>query len=237
MRFPKTSAALLAVVAPVAVAGALAVSVAPASAGVHGVKPMATVACGGGCTNLFNEQWGNQYIQAVKNGKYNAPILIRHASNNAKSQDFIVTQVGTLGDFCSIDGGTGFIPANSYVCINYGVADPAYPVFEAQYAPGSFTSGFCVGVAGKAKNGELVTDRDCGAAAHTLWVGDIANAVADGNSLLGFDAPLVNASDSSLSDPLVLTFEGIGKQLKVTEEAKNGGQVGDNQEWGITDVF
>src|SRR5580704_8811676 len=95
LRFPKTSAALLAVVAPVAVAGALAVSVAPASAGVHGVKPQATVACQPECTNIFDEQWGPQYIQAVSSGKYNAPVLIRHASNSAKSEDFIVSEVGT----------------------------------------------------------------------------------------------------------------------------------------------
>jgi hypothetical protein len=233
VRFPKFSAALLAVVAPVAVAGALAVSVAPASASVHGVKPQATVACQPECTNIYNEQWGPEYIQAVSSGKYNAPVLIRHASNSAKSEDFIVSEVGTLGQLCTnaLHPG-GLIPENSYSCLNY----PSFwPVFQAEYAPGSFTSGFCIGVAGKATNDKKVVLRDCGAAAHTLWVADLKNDVPDVNSLFPFgDTPLVNASDSSFSNPIALTFEGIGKQLKVTEEALNGGQVGDNQEFGET---
>jgi hypothetical protein len=103
--------------------------------------------------------------------------------------------------------------------------------------PGSFTSGYCIGVAGKATNGKKVVLRDCGAAAHTLWVADLDNSVPDSNSLFPFgDTPLVNTSDSSISNPIALTFEGPGKQLKVTEEQANGGQVTDQFEFGATDV-
>jgi hypothetical protein len=234
VRFPKISAALLAVVAPVAVAGALAVSVAPASAAVHGVKPMATTTCDslGICTNLFDQQEGPQYILWSAK-KYSAPVLIRHASNADPREDFAVQEVGTLADFCKIYGGSGLIPNNAYVCINYG---PSFPVYQFEAAPYSVTSGLCIAVKGKATNGKDVLERDCGAAAHSLWVADVNNEVGDTNSLIGVDFPLVNGSDSSFSNALVLTYEGANKQLKVTEEASNGGVVDDAQQWGVTDV-
>jgi hypothetical protein len=228
-----------ALIVPAAI-GSLALAGAGASASVHPaasngpVKPLATTACGSGCTNIFNEQWGPAYIQAVAKGKYNSPVLMRHASNGAKSQDFIVAEVGTLGDFCAIDGGSGLFPANSYSCINYPAA---WPVFQAQYAPGSFTSGLCIGVAGKATNNKKVVLRDCGAAAHTFWVADLDNSVADSNSLFPFgDTPLVNASDSSITNPISLTFNGPNKQLTVSEQSANGGQVSDKYQWGATNV-
>jgi hypothetical protein len=226
-----------AVLAPFAVA-ALALAGTGASASAVVIPPHAIVnatnACGAGCTNIYSEQWGPAYIQAAASGKYNAPVVMRHASNGAKSEDFTVAEVGTLGDFCAIDGGSGLFPANSYSCINYPAA---WPVFQAQYSPGSFTSGLCIGVAGKATNGKKVVLRDCGAAAHTFWVADLKNSVPDSLSQFPFgDTPLVNASDSSITNPISLTFNGPNKQLTVSEQSANGGVVSDKYQWGATNV-
>jgi hypothetical protein len=198
-----------------------------ASASVPHAKPNATVPCAL-CVNVFNQGQGNHYILSTA-GHYGNPVRIKHASNSSVSEDFIAYSPGTLGQFIA----SGKISSGSYVANKYPHSDP---VFEAQYSPGGFDSGLCIAVKGTAHNGEGVTLRDCGAAARSLWVGDISNAQPDGRSLLGADVPLVNASDNSFSRPLVLTFNGVGSQLSVTEQQRNNGVVVDTQEWGLTNV-
>jgi len=206
-------------------AASLALGLAPASAAA---KPDATPQCAGYCVNLFNEQQGSQYILST-GGVYSSAVTIQHASNAAFAEDFHAYVAGTLGKFIW----AGLISKSSYSAISYPWSSP---VFEAQYSPYGVNSGLCAAVKGTAKNGSLVLLRDCGAAARSLWVADVANEVTDPHSTLGFDAPLVNASDKSFSQPLVLTYEGVGAQLKVTEEGGLIGTVPDSQEWGLTNV-
>lgn len=218
------AAAAGAVAATLALTGAAA-----ASAGTARIHPDATAPCTN-CVNVFNQGQGHHYILSTA-GHYGSPVTIQHASNSSVAEDFIAYSPGTLGQFIR----AGIIKRGSYVANKY---PHSFPVFEAEYSPGGFASGLCAGVAGTAKNGEGVTLRDCGYSAHTVWVGDLDNAQPDSDSLLSFgDVPLVNASDRNFSRPLVLTFEGVGSQLKVTEQQRNVGLVVDTQEWGLTNVI
>jgi hypothetical protein len=232
IRFTRAGYAMAAGVAVTAMLG-LGMQAASASTGI--VRPSgitnATNACGKACNDIFNQGLGPKHIPTT-GGHYRSPVHLTLAHNFLKSQDFIATEVGTLADFCTLDGGSGLIPDNAYVCINY---PSTYPVYEEQFAPGSFTSGWCAGVGVRdVRQGGEITLRDCGTSARTLWVADLKNAVKDKRSLVGFDVPLVNGADGSFSDPLVLTTDDSGK-LTLQELSKNGikGTPYDSQEWGL----
>ena len=204
-----------------------------ASASVPHAKPNATPSCGSYCVNLFNEQEGPLYVLSTP-GVFNAPVFVDHANNFAAAEDFHAYVAGTLRQFVR----AGLISRQSYAWLNY---PHTWPVFEAQFAPYGVDSGLCAAVKGSAHNGSLVVLRDCGAAARSLWVGDLINGVADSNStfvgpLGNEDVPLVNASDKSFSRQLVLTYEGVGAQLKVTEIQQALGSTADVDEWGLTPV-
>jgi hypothetical protein len=226
IRFTRAGYALA---AGVAVTAMLGMSVAAASASVGNAKPAATNACGKKCNDIFNQGLGEKRIPTTS-GHYASPVHLSTAHNYLKSQDFIATQVGTLADFCTLDGGSGLIPDNAYVCINY---PKTFPVYQEQYSPGSFTSDLCAAVG---KNsvvaGGLVTLRVCGTSARALWIGDTLNSVKDKRSLLGFDVPLVNGADGEYSNPLVLTTSNSGI-LTIQPLMMNGGKVYDSQEWGL----
>jgi hypothetical protein len=226
-----------ALAAGVAVTALLGMSAASATAGSapRNLK-MATSACGKLCTDIFNEGLGTKQIPTTA-GRYGDPVRLTHAHNFLKSQDFIANPVGTVYYFCH----TGLIPINSYACIHYQVVPGfplGYPVYEAQYSPGSFTSGLCAGVGIRdVREGGLITLRACGDNARTLWVADLYNYVKDARSqlklgLLRIDVPLVNAASGSISIPLVLTTNDHGT-LTLQDLAQNGGRVYDSQEWGL----
>ncbi len=226
IRFTRAGYALA---AGVAVTAMLAMSAAAAGAATDRAKPAATAACGKKCNDIFNQGLGEKKIPTTS-GHYASPVHLATAHNYLKSQDFIATQVGTLADFCTLDGGSGLIPDNAYVCINY---PSTFPVYQEEYAPGSFTSDLCVAVGRfSVVEGGLVTLRDCGDSARALWVGDTNNKVKDSRSLLGYDAPLVNGADGAVSDPLVLTTSNSGI-LTLQPLSMNGGKVYDSQEWGL----
>jgi hypothetical protein len=232
VRIPKFTLVLGALIAPVALAGAMAVSAAPASAGVHpagnSAHPDATNVCGTFCNDLYSRQFSTQFILSTA-GSYNSPVTIAQASDSSVSEDFNAYVVGTLGQLIH----AGVISPRSYVALNY---PHFYPVLEDEWSPDANSSGFCVGVAGKATNGKLVVLRDCGAAAHTLWVADLKKKQTDSLSTYPFgavDVPWINASDTSLTHPLALTQHGQSAQLSTSEEVTQFGLVNDNQEWGV----
>jgi hypothetical protein len=78
----------------------------------------------------------------------------------------------------------------------YG-SDDAY---ELQYDPFGKPTDECLGVPGTARQGSPVTLQPCGASAATLWVSDI------GDEYAGW-FPLISATDTDFSRPLVLTAD------------------------------
>jgi hypothetical protein len=187
--------------------------------------PTATKVCGKRCNDLFNLQLGYKFIPST-NGQYGSDLDLALAHNFTPSEDFIATQVGTLGQFVA----GGVISSTSYVALNYPLS---WPVFEEQFAPYSVTTGLCAGVSKRdLKPGGEISLRSCGSNARTLWVGDLANAVKDKHSIFGFDLPWVNGGDTSFSNALSLTTDDFG-HLYLARLAMNGGAVNDNQEWGV----
>lgn len=229
-RFRRACYTLAGGVAVTAALGLTAAGAANAStSGIRPVGPDATTACGNLCNDLFNLALGEKFIQNTS-GHYGGYVDLAPAHNYKPSEDFIATEVGDLGDFCKIDGGSGLIPDNAYVCLNY---PSSWPVFQNEYSPGSFTSDLCIGVArNHVKQGGAVTLRVCGTSARTLWVADLANEVKDPASVFGFDSPWVNAADSRTSNALSLTTNDFG-DLYLSHLRKNGGVANDNQEFGV----
>jgi hypothetical protein len=210
----------------VAVSAALGLAVAGvASAGTGNAHPNATKVCGKLCNELFNRAIGTKFIPSTA-GHYGSDVDLALAHNFAASEDFIGSQVGTLGQFVA----GGLISSTSYVALNY---PSTFPVFEEEFAPYGVTTGLCVGVSKRnVRQGGEVDLRDCGDSARTLWVGDLNNAVKDKHSIIGVDLPWVNAADPNFSHALSLTTDDFGN-LYLAELAKNGGAVNDNQEWGL----
>ena len=201
-----------------------------ASAGVRpaaGPVKNATIICNSFCNDLYSRQLSTQFILSTA-GTYNAPVTLQEASDSAVSEDFNAYVVGTLGQLIH----AGMISRSSYVALKY---PHFWPVFEDEYSPDGNSSGYCIGVAGKATNGKAVVLRDCGAAAHTLWVADVKHLQSDPSSVFppGEDIPWINASDTSLTHPLALTQHGQFAQLSTSEEVTQFGFVGDNQMWGV----
>ena len=217
-----------AAVAVTAASAVLAFGATAASASTPHARPNATAPCTD-CVNVFNQGQGHHYILSTA-GHYASKVTVQHASNSSVAEDFIAYSPATLGQFIR----SGIISRTSYVANKYPHTDP---VFEAEYSPGGFASGLCAGLRTAGTNGEGVTLRDCGFSARTLWVADLNNAQIDGASLLGFDVPLVNASDRQFSRPEVLTFNGVGSQVSITEQQRNVGLVIDTQLWGLTNVI
>jgi hypothetical protein len=225
IRFSRAGYALAAGVAVTALLGMSAASA--STSGTHRVVSHATSACSYRCLDLFNQGLGPKHIPTT-GGRYGDPVHLTLAHNFLVSQDFIVNKLpGDVKYYCT----TGIIPVNSYICTSY----PFDGVYEAQYSPASFTSGLCAGVGRDAvREGGLITLRDCGDNARTLWVADAVNRVKDKRSLGGYDYPLVNAASGSLSIPLVLTTNDHGT-LTLNDLRMNGvhGTPYDSQEWGF----
>jgi len=216
------AAGTLTAVAGLAVAGAPA-----ASASVAAARPQATTACGSICNDFFNRALGDTSILTTSGKAWGSTLTLKPGSDSNLKQDFIVTEVGTLGQFVSAK----VISARSYVALNY---PSSYEVVEQEFAPGSATTGQCGGLqSGHVRPGTTITLRLCGASARVLWVVDSHHAVPDSTSVVdSSDAPLVNAADKRISHPLVLTSDASGN-LTVQREKMNLGKVIDTQQFGV----
>jgi hypothetical protein len=240
-------AASIAVSSALGLAGATA-----ASAGVH-VRPHATTVCDNNpgtvsprCTNIsnlmLNQGNGPVFIQnATQKGVTagslykNRIINLRQASNTRTNEDFIIRQVGVLGQLCGT-GGVNSIDPTSYACLNY---PDFYPVFQGQFAPNSNESGFCVGAISATLGFKVRLER-CGSP-RTFWVGDLGASVSITHPggigfLLYF--PLEFAADTSASNPLVMTLNPNSKNpsnlLTIQQENFSGGVVPDRQMFTLT---
>jgi len=96
-------------------------------------------------------------------------------------------------------GGCSRVNSMTHNCVSHYANDWAY---KFEYVPDGVPSGLCMGVARAPADGTKVVLESCGDLTRTTWVAD-ANA-AIGNGFV----PLVNGSDTSVSDPQVLNFPG-----------------------------
>jgi hypothetical protein len=240
--------------ASVAVSTALGLAGATAASATVHVRPHATTVCDNNpgtvspaCTNisnlLLNQDNAPQFIQnatekGVKAGSLyqNRIVNLRQASNTRTNEDFIIRFVGVLGQLCGT-GGVNSIDPTSYACLNY---PPFYPVYQGQFAPNSNESGFCVGAISATEGFKVRLER-CGSP-RTFWVADLA---ADIQITLPGIKPLVLvyfplefASDTSASNPLVMTLNPNSTSpknlLTLQQENFSGGKVPDRQMFTLT---
>jgi hypothetical protein len=240
--------------ASVAVSSALGLAGATAASATVHVKPHATTVCDNNpgtvsprCTNIsnlmLNQDNGPVFIQNATEKGVQAPSLyknrivnLRQASNTRTNEDFIIRQVGVLGQLCGT-GGVNSIDPTSYACLNY---PPFYPVYQGQFAPNSNESGFCVGAISATEGFKVRLER-CGSP-RTFWVADLA---ADIQVTLPGIKPLVLvyfplefASDTSASNPLVMTLNPNSTSpknlLTLQQENFSGGKVPDRQMFTLT---
>jgi hypothetical protein len=237
-------AASVAVSTALGLAGATA-----ASASTHAVKPHATTVCNNStmpCTNisnlLLNQGNGPDFVQnatglgAVGGTDQGRKVNLRQASDTRINEDFVIREVGTIGQLCGT-GGVNSIDPTSYACLNY----PAfYPVYQGQFAPDSNESGFCVGALAATLGFKIRLER-CGSP-KSFWVADLAASItitvpAPFQPLVYF--PLEFAADSSASNPLVLTLNPNSTRpanaLTLQQENFAGGTVPDRQMFTLTD--
>jgi hypothetical protein len=212
-----------------AAAAALTLATGVAAAGATSAWS-ATPSCGTQCLNIYNKQFGKQFITDVlQQGKrVGQPVILFPRSNFDPAEDFTVSVQGTVSDFYAANlvsaavelhyGGAKFLNITSNTPVG---ADEL--AGEIEYAPFGVDSGLCLGVATDRLPGTgsaNVSLQSCGVNAGTVWIldgVDICNNFAFG------EAPLINGADTNFSHPSVLTYPSSGyptdkprPQLKVT---------------------
>lgn len=211
------SAATLALVGGVATVGAL-------SAGA------ATPSCGTKCLNIYNKQFGRQFISDVfrQGAKVGQPVILFTRSNSDPAEDFTVSAQGTVSDFYAAGlvspsvelhyGGAKYLNITSNTPVGQDEV-----AGEIEYAPYGRDTGLCIGVPTSrlpAVGSASVSLQPCGEDARTVWILDGVDIC---NNFQFGEAPLISGADSNFSHPSVLTYPASGyptdrprPQLKVT---------------------
>jgi len=180
-------------------AGVIALTgvVVTAAPGAHA----ATATCGSACVALASQAFGESDVSAVQVtivGRHIeiGPDIVLGEAGPDSIEDFWLEPVGTVTEFYD----AGLIgPA-------VGLTWPTAEVYEYQYDPEGDLSGDCLGTVSTAESGTGISLQPCGLSADTCWVPDSAYAGK------GFE-PLIAASETSASDPEVLSEDGVDKQL------------------------
>lgn len=210
------SAAALALVSGLGIAGASAASA-------------ATPSCGAGCVNIFSPVFGSHkhpnfvvddYKQKQATG---VPIILFRTSNSDPAEDFTYSAQGTVADFFA----AGLVSAA--LNLHYS----SFEAYELEYSPFGADTGLCMGVGATPVNGTPVTLQPCGVSARTIWV-------IDKFDLKGGYAPLINGADTNFSHPYVLTYPqdsfptDMPRPVLITETLQkfSNGAVNDRQMWG-----
>jgi hypothetical protein len=158
----------------------------------------ATTQCGPGCMSLASKQWGTGFVTAVSGGTAQAgqPVVLSGAGSFS-AEDFQVVFQGTVADFY----------AAGLVTAAVGKTWPSLNAYTFQYAPGGVKTTLCLGTATTAANGTAVSLQPCQVDARTVWI------PLDTDTLGGAE-PMINASDTLVNTPYVLTAGSApGKQL------------------------
>jgi hypothetical protein len=215
----------------VAAAGATLAVVCGAAMAATPPANAATPRCGQSCVELYGgiPATRNQpsfVIDAFDQGESaGTPVILSGVSSTDPGEDFTIALQATVNEFFQAD------LVSALLNQNYG-GDTA---FELQYTPGGSLTGQCVGVAAPATTGEKVSLQPCGSSGQTVWIVDSSA------SITGSFVPLINGSDTNLSEPFVLTYPSGSSpssptgqpapQLEVANLQENSGRVPDNQLW------
>jgi hypothetical protein len=197
-----------------------------------------------GCTSIFTQKYGPQYLVDVYQTKAaaNQPIILFQSSNSDRAEDFVVKDLGTVHDYYDYNDSK-----QSDFSRGFEAAFGQDEVYEFQYEPYGVNSDYCLSTwPGEAPQpGYKVRLERCGQYANSLWAVDSGNEVTDDRSTdntfapTDEDVPLINGGDTSFSDPLVLNYPAGNPTdmprpiLNVQpENSYSDGTIYDNQEWG-----
>ena len=176
----------------------------------------ATPSCYENCIDLFSAKFGTHGFPAFvldvrqQQARAGQPIVLFPASNSNPGEDFFISRSGLVSGFAAVGlvssavaqqfgGNCALFSSKTHRCVRRFPNDHAYVI---EYAPKGVPSGLCVGVAKTAANGTNVVLEPCNSSPGTTWV-------VDANAKLGNPSvPLINGSDTSLSDPFVLNYPG-----------------------------
>ena len=148
----------------------------------------ATTQCGSHCLDIYDQQDGLSDFVALDSGTVQTGLGTQMATAaRVSTEDFESLDEGTVADFYNAGLVTSAVDAQF-------ASDTAY---EFLYDPDGQESNLCLGLASNATAGEAVTLQTCGQYVRTVWI----DAVGDETD--GY-VPLVNASESGNSTPLVL---------------------------------
>ena len=215
-RFIKYAVPLAAVAGLLGLAGA-----GTASAAIRPAVSYGTPSCGSSCVNISNEEYGaNQVLNGANTGK----VTLRAASNAYPNEDIVLNGYYRVSHLVAV----GVISAKSYVALNY----PNHYAIELGFSPYGSGTTSCAGVASAAVAGEKVTKQACGVSARTFWVFDPKSG-SGSNCLNDYVyCPVINASDTSLTTPEMLTATGPTSKL-VTDPKRvfSSGDVEDQQQF------
>jgi hypothetical protein len=176
----------------------------------------ATPSCYEHCIDLFSAKFGTHDFPAFvldvrqQQARAGQPIVLFPASNSNPGEDFFISKSGLVSGFAAVGlvssavaqhfGGTcALVSSKTHRCVRHFPNDHAYVI---EYAPRGVPSGLCVGVAKTAADGTKVALEPCNSSPGTTWV-------VDANAKLGNPSvPLINGSDTNVSDPFVLNYPG-----------------------------
>jgi hypothetical protein len=208
----------------------------------------ATPNCGYHCTQIFTQKYGPQYLVDVFQARAAAgtPVILFQRSNSDPAEDFVVKNLGTVGNFFT----------------NYGLVTPQFAhtysgdlAYEVQYEPYGLNSNFCLSTWSNEapQAGFKVRLEPCGAYSNSLWAADSGSMTPPVGSSVTFDfhstgakfspyhtdVALINGASANFSNPLVLNYPAGNPtdmprpQLNVQPEKQySNGTTFDNQEWG-----
>jgi hypothetical protein len=159
----------------------------------------ATPRCASACADLYTQKFGPRYLLASLQGMawVNQGIILRRASRNHPSEDFVIKNLGSVGSFYGHQW-----PNTPRLDTGYS----ALTAYELQYEPYGVSSGFCAGTwpGEVAQPGFKVRLEPCSRHRNVVWAVFTGQFVGD-HTAPGYDV-LISAATNSLADPLVLNY-------------------------------
>jgi hypothetical protein len=177
--------------------------IAMAGAGLTTTANAASTACGSVCVTLTPQAFGTGTVISVP------PTGQIHAG-----EQLVTRQAGpsTLEDFLPENYGTALAVYFSRGLVTAAIAStwPKDPVIQLVFAPGGKSTNLCLGVATTTtENGTAVTLQPCDTPLRTMWVVMLTSS--------GTYIPMISGTDTSTTDPQVLTANEAAGPLDVNE--------------------
>jgi len=194
-------------IAMVTLAGAAVVATGPAA-------DAATQACGSGCVALAPGEFGTADVASITG----LVLQARHATIASAGQhdpeDFTPKHLGMVWILFK-EGIVNNVVARGW---------PGMLATEYQYTPDGNSTGLCLGVPETPAAGTVVSLYPCGVTSRTIWIGMAADEHDDYE-------PMINAAQTNLSSPYVLTAGAVGAPLTTAELSETGNVPAAAQTW------